>query len=384
MATRSTFFATCAPGVEPLLHAEARALRLSRLERQVGGVRFEGTLSDAWRANLWLRTAVRVLARLERFQARDADALFEGASAVDWSRYLAPEGTLWVDAQTRESALDHSRFVEQRVKDAIVDQLRAKHGARPSVSRDDPSLRVHVHLWRDRVTLSLDTSGESLHKRGWRRHQGRAPLSETLAAAVVLASGWDGRSPLLDPFCGSGTLLVEAAWIASGTPPGHLRRFGFERWPGHDAAGWNRVLADARAAARPRNKLVLWGGDLDAERLEQARENLAAAGVENRVQLEIQDARDFAPRAGWNGWVVTNPPYGERVGARGGAGASLDQLYRDFGARLRESCAGYHLALLSGNPACEEQLALTGLERMALTNGAIECQLLHGRLPGDA
>ncbi|NOT31438.1 MAG: hypothetical protein HOP15_13405, partial [Planctomycetes bacterium] len=165
-AERSVFFVTCARGVEPVLHAEAKAIGLAKIERQVGGVRFEGTRADGWRANLMLRTAVRVLQRLERFEARDGDALYAAVHALEWERWLAPEGSLAVQAQSTESALDHTQFVEQRVKDAVVDRFRARTGTRPSVDRDDPDLGIHLHLYRDRATLSLDTSGEALHKRG--------------------------------------------------------------------------------------------------------------------------------------------------------------------------------------------------------------------------
>src|SRR5438105_4948511 len=206
IAERAEFFVTCAPGIEPILHGEIRALKLSKVERQVGGVRFEGTSRDAWRANLELRTAVRVLRKLARFEARDESALYAGVASLDWSRFLRPDGRLRVDAHSKESALEHTLFVEQRTKDAIVDALRAQHGTRPSVDLEDPDLGVYVHLFRDRCTVLVDTSGDSLHKRGWRKFQGRAPLAETLAAAVVLASGWDRRAPLLDPFCGSGTI----------------------------------------------------------------------------------------------------------------------------------------------------------------------------------
>src|SRR5262249_27034974 len=158
-----------------------------------------------------------------RFEARDADALYAAVLALEWERFLAPEGRLAVQAQTRESVLDHSQFLEQRVKDAVVDRFRSRAGTRPSVDLDDPDLRIHLHLFRDRATLSLDTSGEALHKRGWRLHQGRAPLAENLAAAVVLLSGWDRRAPFVDPFCGSGTLPIEAAWLAAGIAPGSRR-----------------------------------------------------------------------------------------------------------------------------------------------------------------
>jgi 23S rRNA G2445 N2-methylase RlmL len=374
---RLTFFATCAPGVEPYLHAEARELKLAKLERQVGGVRFEGTLSDAWRANLWLRTAVRVLLRLDRFQAEDEDALYAGVQANDWSRWLSPSGTLWVDAQTKESRLDHSQYIAQRVKDAVVDQLRTPAGERPQVERDAPDLRLHLHLWRGRATLSVDTSGESLHKRGWRRAQGRAPLAETLAAAMLLASGWDRRAPLIDPFCGSGTLLVEAGMLAAGAPPGGQgRRFAFESFPDHDAQAWAAMRDQALAAAAPQRKLRLVGYDIESARLNDARENLAAVGLAELTTLERADARQFAPRPGWNGWVVSNLPYGERVGSTGQA----RDLARAFGERLRGNCAGYHAALLLGDDDQADALGLAQARRGPLVNGGLDCRLVLAEL----
>jgi 23S rRNA (guanine2445-N2)-methyltransferase / 23S rRNA (guanine2069-N7)-methyltransferase len=375
---RETFFATCAPGLEPLLHGELAELRLAKLERQVGGVRFEGSLEDAWRANLWSRTAVRVLLRLARFEAANADALYAGAMDVAWGRFLRPDGTFRVDAQSNASILDHTLFVEQRVKDAVADSFRSLHGSRPSVDLEDPDLSIHVHLFRDRCTLSVDTSGDSLHKRGWRKFQGRAPLAETLAAGIVLLSGWDRRSPLVDPFCGSGTILIEAAWIAGGVAPGHLRRsFGFERWIGHQAERWRALVAASRARASWPARLVLEGSDSDAHAIEGARENLAAAGLEGRVRLEVRDVALFAPKRGWNAWIVTNPPYGERVGRD----RDLDLVYRRFGALLRERCGGYHAAILSGNPALAQALGLEPERRTALKNGSIDCELLEIPLP---
>jgi len=379
MSRRETFFATCAPGLEPVLHAEARALRLARVERQVGGVYFEGTVADAWRANLELRTAIRVLLRLARFPARDADELYRGAAEVDWSRFVEPEGTLLVDAQARDSELFHTHFIQQRVKDAVVDQLRARSGVRPSVSVDDPDLRIHVHLYADRATVSVDTSGGSLHKRGWRVHQGRAPLAETTAAGLVLLSGWDRRAPLIDPFCGSGTIAIEAAALAAGTPPGKWRAFGFERWPGHDAAAWQRLRSAALERERWPSKLVVRASDFDAEQIERARANAASAGFADRIEIEHADARDATPRPGWNAWIVTNPPYGVRVGDA----ERLAPLYRRFGALLRERCEGYTLCLLAGNRDLTRELALEGGRRTRLTNGALECELLRLRIGDD-
>lgn len=374
------FFATCAPGLEPVLHEEVKRLRLGKHERQVGGVAFQGRMEDAWRANLELRTAVRVLMRIARFPAKDADALHRGASDVDWSRFLSADGSLVVHGHAKDSVIDHSLFVAQRVKDAVCDQFRAREGKRPDVDKHDPDLRLVAHLSRNRCTLLVDTSGSSLHKRGWRKFQGRAPLAETLAAAMVLRSGWDGRAPLIDPFCGSGTILVEAAHIAGDVAPGLARAsFAFERLPGFRADRWQRMREDAKKRARFPSKLTLFGSDRSEDALEGARENLASAGVADRVELRRQDALAFPAKPNWNAWIVTNPPYGERVGEVD----RLWPLYRELGDRLRSECAGYHLALLSGNEKLAKALRLDDLERLAWKNGAIDCELLVGELAGE-
>ncbi|MCE9596104.1 MAG: RNA methyltransferase [Planctomycetes bacterium] len=369
---RTTFFVTCASGFEPLLHAEAKELGLGKLERQVGGVRFEGTIADAWRANLWLRTAVRVLLRLTRFDAANGDELYARAGEIDWTRWFAPDATFVVDAQTNQSALDHSQFVAQRVKDAIVDQLRAKTGTRPSVDKEAPDVVVHVHLFRDRCTLSIDTSGESLHKRGWRKFQGRAPLAETLASAVLLLSGWDRRAPLVDPFCGSGTILIEAATLAANFAPGlHRERFGFENFPGHDAAAWKRMREEARAKANPPKKLRLIGVESDERTLEGARENLESAGLSDRIELIHGRAEDFDYKSGWNAWAVTNPPYGERVGDP----REVERTLRAFGARLIERCSGWTVAMLADDTKLFSFARLSKGADFALKNGGLDCRL---------
>lgn len=375
---RFTFFATCAPGVEPLLHAEIKALKLARCERQVGGVRFEGSMRDAWTANLWLRTAVRVLRREARFEAASEAALDAGVNSVDWSRFLRPDGVLWADAQSSESSLDHTQFLKQRVKDAIVDQVRGDGEVRPSVDRGSADVRVHLHLYRDRATLSVDTSGASLHKRGWRTAQGRAPLAETLAAALVSSSDWNRRAPLIDPFCGTGTILVEGAMIAATIAPGLTRqRFGFESWSDHDGRAWARARADAeRRIALPR-KVRIVGSDLSGDRVEEARAHLRrhpylGAWGESAV-IEQRDAREFSPRPGWNAVVASNLPYGERVGD------DVEDLHGDFGARLRD-LDGYGCSLLTGSSRLAGLLRLSNSVRHRVLNGGIECQLVTARI----
>lgn len=367
--TRYTYFAMCARGLEPVLHQEIKDLRFGKVERQTGGVRFEGTIGDGWKANLWLRTAGKVLLRLERFPAASSDSLHSGILRMPWEEWLAPEGTLRVDAQTTDSALDHSRFIEQRVKDAICDRFREREGVRPSVGGEDADLRVHLHLFRDRATVSVDMSGAPLRKRGWRVDRAQAPLAETLAAGLVLGSGWGGKSPLIDPFCGSGTILVEAGLIATNTAPGLGREiFGFERWPNHDARAYERQRAKAEAERRPLGKVQLVGADREPARVEETLANLEAAGL--RGQVEPGDARHFAPRAGWNGTVVSNLPYGKRVGSD----AEVIPLHRDFGARLRENCSGYSVALLTAAGQLAGSLGIPNARRVPLANGGIECE----------
>jgi putative N6-adenine-specific DNA methylase len=373
VSSANSFFATCAPGVEPVLHEEIRKLHLPRSERQVGGVYFEGGFEIARRANLWLRSAIRVLMRLQRFPCPDEETLYAQTKDIAWEHFLHTDGSFVVDAQAKDSSLTHSRFIEQRVKDAIVDRFREKTGRRPNVDREAADLGVQVHLFRDRCTLSVDTSGHALHRRGWRRHQGRAPLSETLAATLVKLSGWDERAPLVDPFCGTGTIPIEAALLAARIAPGLFTQgFGFENWPNHDAKIWEREKAQARAERQPVRKLRVYASDHDPQRIEEARENAAAAGVADQLLIEVADVRDFAPRKGWNAWITSNLPYGERIDH----GADLEPLYERFGTALRAHCEGYRVALLCPQGPLSKKLGLRRVERHSLLNGGLDCRLL--------
>lgn len=370
--SRHTYFVMCARGLEPLLHEEIRALKLGKVERQTGGVRFEGTRTDGMRANLWLRTAGRVLLRLSRFAAGSSEALYEGASRIAWEDWMSPDGTLRVDAQVTDSAVDHSRFAEQRIKDAICDRFREKTGRRPSVSGEDADLRVHLHLYKDRAVISLDSSGSPLRKRGWRTAQGTAPLAETLSAGLVLASGWNGKAPLIDPFCGSGTILVEAGLIATNSAPGLERSFGFERWPDHDAAAWKKLQDEARKAKTPVGKLRLVGHDMASDRLRETAENLESAGLGEAAELSKADARTFQPKAGWNAWIISNLPYGRRIGRQD----NLEGLHREFGNCLKTNCVGFHATLLTSAGQFANSLGLHGAKKTALANGGLECERL--------
>ncbi len=366
-------FATAARGTEGAVRDELRDLGFRGVRADRGGVHFGRSLDEGLRACIELRTALRVLYRLSSFDAPTGEALYEGVAAVDWSPWITPRHTLAVRAVTQGSQLTHSQFVAQKTKDAVVDQLRARLGARPSVDLHDPDVTLFVHLAKDRATVYLDVSGGSLHRRGWRARAGEAPLKESLAAAVLRLSGWDRRRPLVDPLCGSGTLPIEAALWARDIAPGLTReRFGFERWACHDEAA-SRRTAELREQAEAKitpGSTPIRGSDVDPDALTLARDNASQAGV--RVDFRRASVRDLVPD-GEPGMVVTNPPYGERLGAS-------DNLYRDMAqafARLR----GWRVAILAGTPAIERAMRRRADKVLTVYNGDIECRLLVYEVP---
>lgn len=358
------FFATAAKGTEPLLRDELQELGLRRVRADRGGVHFGLTREDAYRACLWSRIALRVLEPLAELDCPDEDALYEGVKSVDWTRVLDARRTLAVRAACRSSRLTHTQYIAQRSKDAVVDQLRERLGARPNVDRSDPDVQLFVHLVKDRATVYLDYSGDSLHAHGFRAEQGAAPIKETLAAALVRYSGWDRESPLVDPMCGSGTLLLEAGLWASRRAPGLSRgAFGFERWADFDEgarAAVDQLRQEARDAALPL-KLSLIGSDTDARALEAARANAEQAGL--RVNLRLAPVTSAAPSAERGGLVV-NPPYGERLSRSASLGEDLAKVLRRFDTYQRGLIVPRHF-----------DLPLRADRFLMVFNGAIECEL---------
>ncbi len=375
-----SFFATAPKGVTSLLADELRALGAGHIREVTAGVLFAGTLEAGYRACLWSRTASRVLLQLSRFAAPDADALHAGVQAVDWDDHLAAGGTLAVDVNVRGSRLRHSQFAAQRVKDAIADQRRARHGVRPSVDLERPDLRINVFIDRDVASVAVDLSGESLHRRGYREDTVVAPLKQNLAAAILLRAGWPeiarGGGGFVDPMCGSGTLLVEAAWIAGDRAPALLRRdFGFDRWLGHVPLLWQRVReeAEARAADGERRIPSMRGFDADTRSVRAARENVAAAGVAGHVRIDrLEVAAVPAPEVP-TGLLAVNPPYGERLGESG----ELRTLYARLGGMLRARYQGWEAAVFTGNPPLGRLIGLKARRVHTFYNGAIECRLLR-------
>jgi 23S rRNA G2445 N2-methylase RlmL len=361
------FFATAAKGTEGALRDELKELGLRGVRADRGGVHFEGALSDGFRACYESRIAVRVQTPLASFEAPSADALYDGVRGVDWSPWLTERHTLAVGASCRSSALTHTQFIAQRTKDAIVDQLRERRGARPSVDLGDPDVRVFVHLVDDRATVYLDLSGDPLYQRGYRVAGVEAPLKETLAAAVLRLSGWDRRSPLVDPMCGSGTFVLEAALWAARVPAGALReRFGFERWACHGDPE-RRAMADLRREARERRPppapFVL-GSDLHERSVEIARESAARAGV--RASWFCRPLSELRPLR-QPGWLVTNPPYGQRLALQPGLVGEFSAVARTLhGSRVVVLAAGEEWARMF--PFRPEQV-------WTLYNGDIACRL---------
>jgi putative N6-adenine-specific DNA methylase len=364
---RLAHFVTASLGTEDALADELAELGCAEVEVDGSGVRFVGTEEQAQRVCFLSRIGVRVLRPLGEFPCRNGDALYEGVRSVDWRPYLTPRHTLAVSSNVRDSALTHTVFVSQRTKDAVVDQLRDRQGTRPSVDRDDPDLAIVVRIVRDRATVLVDVSGESLHLRGYRPPGGVAPLKETLAAAIVRMSGWDRSSPLVDPMCGTGTIAVEADHWARRVAPGLSRaRFGFERWASFDESAARR-LADVRgelAAAELAEGPPIVASDVDAAALELAKRSVATSRARVRVErVRVGALRSTDPP----GWIVANTPYGERV--------DMDpSLAREIGRGLSALSPGHHVALLvRGRPKVG---APASARRARVFNGPLECSLL--------
>ena len=379
-APEASFFVTAALGTADLLAAELNTLGATATREIRGGVYCSGTLELAYRACLWSRVGLRVLWPVGEFVAGDADALYRGVKDIDWSQHLAPEGTLAVDFSTHEGAVTHTRFGAQRVKDAVVDQFREATGRRPSVDTAAPDLRINLRLDRERATVSIDLSGESLHRRGYRERQLAAPLKEHLAAAILLRSGWPAIAAaggaFVDPMCGSGTLPIEAALIAGNVAPGLLReRFGFTGWRLHDAACWQALAIEADQR-RARGKITpgrIFGYDQDATAIRIAAEAAQRAGVDRVIEFRRVALADLPPAPAPSGLLAVNPPYGERMGSED----SLRGLYELLGRRLREGYLGWQAAVFTGNPPLGRALGIEARRAHRMMNGALECRLLR-------
>ncbi len=384
-------FAVTAPGLGPYAAAEICRLGLgeqrllpdsetgtvSPLSDEAGGVEFDGDLPDVYRANLWLRSASRVLVRLSSFYATSFEQLRLLASRLPWQRYLRPGQPVALRVTCHRSRLYVDDAVERHLLLAIADRL----GAPVTAARHEmlegrlPQLIV-VRLFNNRCTISIDASGELLHRRGYRLASARAPLRETLAAGILFAAGWQPPAPLLDPMCGSGTLPIEAALLAAGLAPGRERRFAFMDWPDFDPLAWQRLLDAARAIPTPASLPPILASDRDAGAIELARANAARAGVAGLIQFDCRPISAIQPPPG-PGWVVTNPPYGVRVSA----GHDLRNLYAQLGNVLRAHCPGWQAAILCNDDRLISFTHLPFGKGVSLSNGGIPVKLSRGKIP---
>ena len=377
-STSISGIAVVPPGLEDAAATELTALGCQAVALLRRAVRFQTDLAGYYRLHLQARLPFRLLLELAQFPCRSKDELYDGVQrAVDWSRWLPPGATFRVDATGSAPGLNHSHYSALQVKNALVDLQRQQWGARSSVDLDNPDLSIHLHLGGGEAALSLDGSGGSLHRRGYRAAMGLAPLKENLAAGLIALTGWDGSVPLADPLCGSGTLLIEAACLALGRAPGLGRHFALERWPKFDSQLWQQERQAASDLARetlPSGAALapIVGREQDPGVLDQAHSNAEAAGIASALELSLGDCRDFMPPPG-PGILVCNPPYGERIGEREG----LEPLYADLGRMVKERCGGWSLWLLSGNPELTGALKMKASRRIPISNGGIDCRWLH-------
>ncbi|MGB0954962.1 MAG: bifunctional 23S rRNA (guanine(2069)-N(7))-methyltransferase RlmK/23S rRNA (guanine(2445)-N(2))-methyltransferase RlmL [Panacagrimonas sp.] len=387
MAESIDLFVTCPRGVEYLLQAELAQLGAHKMRERPGGVACEADLKTAYATCLWSRVASRVLMPLASQTIASADQLYQLARGIHWPALFTPKRSFAVEVAGKSAVISHSQFAGLRLKDAIVDGFRDAAGVRPDVDRLAPDVRIHLHLHRDQATISLDLAGEALHRRGWRQGSNIAPLKENLAAAILIRAGWpqmaaDGK-PLIDPMCGSGTLVIEAAMMAADIAPGLRRkRWGFDGWLGHQPGVWQSLLDQAHqrvAEGLPRLPSMT-GSDVDGAIIRIAKRNAEAAGLGARIQWRRADFSTVGTVGDAPGLLVTNPPYGERLGST----ADVVKLYSLLGASIGEHFGGWEAAIFSGQPSLGPRLGLRAHQTHTLFNGPIECKLLRIAVPDSS
>lgn len=369
------FFAPCPRGLESVLAEELAALGAREVSAVDGGAAFAGDLGLCYSVNLESRVASRILWQVGRARYRNEQDIFAAANALSWSDWFDVRRSIRVNVSAIRSPVKSLDFVTLRIKDAVCDAFRARRGRRPDVDTARPDVRIHAFLTRDEATFYLDTSGEALFKRGWRVAGGEAPLRENLAAGILRLAGWQPDTLLLDPMCGSGTFLVEAAMIALDVAPGLARPFGFEKLEKFDATRWRALRAEAKARRRPACPLGIHGSDKFGSVLALARENLDAAGLHDAVHLKQVDVLESSPPAE-SGVLVMNPPYGERLAKE----EDLAAFYPSLGNALKKHYIGWTAYILSADMRLPRLIGLKASKRTPLYNGALECRLFEYKL----
>jgi len=357
-------------GLEEVLYNELIAIGATSVRKGIRMVEFEGDKEMMYRANFYLRTALRILKPIANFKAQDEDELYQAVKKTDWSSFFDVKSTFAVDSVVNSKYFSHSKYVALKVKDAIVDQFRDKFGKRPYVETDDPDVRLSVHITNDLCTISLDSSGESLHKRGYRIKATKAPLNEVLAAGMILLSGWDGKSVFIDPMCGSGTILIEAAMIAHNIPPGIYRnRFAFENWNDFDDDLLQKIYDEESQNENLDIKIL--GYDVSEVAIRIAEENCKNAGLHRMISLQVKDIEQLVPENTPKGVVVTNPPYGERL-----VKDEIEVFYKMMGDQFKNNFANFTVWLLSSNMQAIKNIGLHPEQKLTLYNGPLECKFL--------
>lgn len=379
MATLQNFFATCPRGLETVLVDELTAIGATKIEVTDGGASFAGEKTVAWRANLESRVATRVMWRVGRTQYKIEDDIYKAALALNWPSWFNVDQTMMVKVTAVKSPLKSLEFITLRIKDAVCDKFRQAGGTRPSIDTREPDVRIHAYLTTTECQFYIDTSGAPLYQRGNRKSSVDAPLRENLAAGIIKLTGWQPGTPFLDPMCGSGTFLLEAALIALDTAPGIKRSFGFEKLKNFEAPAWNEIRQAAQKRVKPASPMLIFGSDSDSRAVRAARQNLEAAGLSNVVQVQQLDVLESPAPAlpeGLTGILLSNPPYGERIGEQD----ELAELYPLLAASLKKHFAGWNAFFLTSDLRMPKLMRLQPSRKTPLFNGPLECRLFEFRM----
>ena len=367
--TTYSLFVTCPRGLEAPLSQELEQLKCQDIRAVDGGVACKGGMEQVYRINLHSRTASRVLLRLTKSGYRSEQDIYKAAKNIHWTDWFDLEQTFKVKVEGKRAQVKSLDFVGLKIKDAVCDVFRDACGARPSVGKIRPDIRIHAFIDERDIQIFIDTSGEALFKRGYRQDTGEAPMRENLAAGLLLLAGYDGTQPFQDPFCGSGTIVIEAAWIATRRAPGLMRRFGFEKLKNFDAALWKKLQHEAETQIRPASAPIS-GSDNDRHMIRAAVANAQAAEVDTFIRFEVKDAQDTRPN-GEGGIVISNPPYGVRLAEV----QALQALYPQLGAWLKQHYAGWLAGMFTGDRDMPKFMRLSPKRKIPLYNGNLDCRL---------
>lgn len=367
--TTYSLFVTCPRGLEAPLSQELEQLKCQDIRAVDGGVACKGGMEQVYRINLHSRTASRVLLRLTKSGYRNEQVIYKAAKNIRWTDWFDLEQTFKVKVEGKRAQVKSLDFVGLKIKDAVCDVFRDACGARPSVGKIRPDIRIHAFIDERDIQIFIDTSGEALFKRGYRQDTGEAPMRENLAAGLLLLAGYDGSQPFQDPFCGSGTIVIEAAWIATRRAPGLMRRFGFEKLKNFDAALWKKLQHEAETQIRPASAPIS-GSDNDRHMIRAAVANAQAAEVDTFIRFEVKDAQDTRPN-GEGGILISNPPYGVRLAEV----QALQALYPQLGAWLKQHYAGWLAGMFTGDRDMPKFMRLSPKRKIPLYNGNLDCRL---------